>query len=673
MTVRRVFEGRNSAMSTAAAASVSRPADMRLHLLGPVRLTDPRGAPIAVPSRKCRALLASLALGPGGRVTRARLAELLWGDRAEPQAKASLRQAMHELRRILVDVGAEDAMMADREHVALDLERLLVDALTVVDEAATASLVELDGRLGEWQGDIMSDLDGLCPSFDEWLREERARCRDLVVHAVMSRLTSEPPSDLVLRLARVIVRVDPTHEPGHRLLMQLYAAQNDRGGALAHYSRIERFFEEEFGAAPHEATREAAMGLAEAAAPGFAATPVRTVGRRPRLLICDPVRDPPDKGDGSGAAVLLDDLAFMLERSQEIDLVHLDDMSGNTDESDLHDLMLHAKVRSAGELVRVYLWMTPPSSRLRVWSERFDVPLHAPPQVADRTTARLAAAVLAGVAGQMQTMEVTGADGRTASYAHFMRGRTLVDVMPTRDRLRQAMAHFEDAVADDPRNLIATIYLVRLLNTQLFETEVGADPAPARQRARELATRAFELDPRSAIANVMVGWCNLRQRRFGEAKWYIEHALELNPHHPERLTDAATAFMYLGDHERALSCLADALAMGPAGVDQRWADALEVHVMRRDFATALEAADKLRSLDTRRLAWLCVAAAHGDRPDRAAVAKDGLLALGETMWVGDDSFTPARLVEWLFHQLPFARSEDEILFRRGLEMAGVPV
>ncbi len=66
--------------------------EARLDLLGPVRLGNSAGDDLTPKARKTRALLAVLALSKGP-VSRARLTDLLWGDRGEDQARASLRQA----------------------------------------------------------------------------------------------------------------------------------------------------------------------------------------------------------------------------------------------------------------------------------------------------------------------------------------------------------------------------------------------------------------------------------------------------------------------------------------------------------------------------------------------------------------------------------------------------
>jgi DNA-binding SARP family transcriptional activator len=88
-------------------------ASPRIELLGGFGFRLPSGADVAMPTRRSRVLLAYLFLAGGPR-PRARPMALLWGDRAEPQARGSLRQELHALRqRIAVADPACDPRSID--------------------------------------------------------------------------------------------------------------------------------------------------------------------------------------------------------------------------------------------------------------------------------------------------------------------------------------------------------------------------------------------------------------------------------------------------------------------------------------------------------------------------------------------------------------------------------
>jgi two-component SAPR family response regulator len=92
-----------STISTAQIRRQRYPADivgLRIRLLGPI-MVENEGNPVVISSKKARALLGYLALREGIEVSREMLSGLLWGERSEAQARASLRQTLSELKRAL--------------------------------------------------------------------------------------------------------------------------------------------------------------------------------------------------------------------------------------------------------------------------------------------------------------------------------------------------------------------------------------------------------------------------------------------------------------------------------------------------------------------------------------------------------------------------------------------
>src|SRR5262245_45240672 len=69
----------------------------RLHLLGPMRASSVRHSDILPRARKARAILGYLCFSGGAQVSRSRLAGMLWDRVSKAQARASLRQTIHEL------------------------------------------------------------------------------------------------------------------------------------------------------------------------------------------------------------------------------------------------------------------------------------------------------------------------------------------------------------------------------------------------------------------------------------------------------------------------------------------------------------------------------------------------------------------------------------------------
>lgn len=90
-------------------------APLTIRLTGPLAIRDRDGQVVDGLSRRGQALIAYLACQPERRAERGLIADLLWCDRAEEQARASLRQELSVLRRVL----GEDLLTANRQAVLL--------------------------------------------------------------------------------------------------------------------------------------------------------------------------------------------------------------------------------------------------------------------------------------------------------------------------------------------------------------------------------------------------------------------------------------------------------------------------------------------------------------------------------------------------------------------------
>ena len=118
-----------------------------LHLSGPFK-ADLSGAPCTSLGRRGQGLLAYLALQGDMRAERGTLSDLLWSDRSEEQARASLRQELSVLRKAL----GPDILQADRQCVWLDP-------------------AQVDVRRGP--GEVLQGFDLRSEGFEDWLRQVR--------------------------------------------------------------------------------------------------------------------------------------------------------------------------------------------------------------------------------------------------------------------------------------------------------------------------------------------------------------------------------------------------------------------------------------------------------------------------------------------------------------------
>ena len=214
-------------------------AHLDVRLLGRFEARLDSGQKISLSTRKVEALLAYLALAPGKARSRDQLAGLLWSDRAETQAKSSLRQALTSLRRGLPENGSP-VLATEGESVALKAGAVAVDVLEFETLAANGSNGNLARAERLYRGPLLDGLNVRDPSFNEWLAQERARLHELAVNAVdrlLAGLLRAGDHDAAIATAQRLLVLDPLRESTYRTLMRLFAEQDQRGLAARQFER----------------------------------------------------------------------------------------------------------------------------------------------------------------------------------------------------------------------------------------------------------------------------------------------------------------------------------------------------------------------------------------------------------------------------------------------------
>ena len=184
-----------------------------------VRVTAPDGGEATPRAKKARALVAYLASMPGRTAARNTLIALLWSDRANEQARASLRQCLFELR-------SQSPGLID-----------------VVGETVTLNAVVLVGGKGP-----LSPLDRVDPAFDHWLASRRAdaaaglEAPPLVNSAVRRvRVFGLAGLALICTLAAwLALRPAPPHSPTVLLMPLAGATDSATRAAAAHFADAAR-------------------------------------------------------------------------------------------------------------------------------------------------------------------------------------------------------------------------------------------------------------------------------------------------------------------------------------------------------------------------------------------------------------------------------------------------
>lgn len=561
-----------------------------LSLLGPLRLVGKTGEDLTPKARKTRAVLAIVALAKGP-VTRARLTDLLWGDRGEEQAKASLRQALYELR----DLSSAGLLTVTRETVALGPKRLWTDVGELESVSEPAAFAE---TLQETQWPALSELNDITPELDEWLRAERARLSDLVEqrgsHAA-DRALIDGDAASARAIADALERIDPLDERAVQLGARADIDLGDRANAHRRIARLEKRLQDELGLHPSPATRALLKEEAGQSAVSFKEIETQSAppAKRPRwlaplilaaLLVVAaaifyvlrpgaadaspsiavlPFEEAGPKTQDYFASGVSDEILNLLSRDRGVRVlgrVSTDQIAGRPNALEAaRDLgithLLDGSVRTAGDRVLVIVTLTRVSDGAQMWSERYERRLGdifaVQGEIAATVASRLSRSLGASVA---QTT-------RPEVYDKYLAARQLV-----RERrevtLEEADRLLREAIAMDPNYAPPYAELAQVLMLRSdHPTSYGRLPIDqARAEARKLAEKSIQLDPNLGDAYAAMGFIYLQDKR---SEPFYRKAVQLSPQRPEYHRWLATSLNELNRFDESVAEYRRAVEIDP--------------------------------------------------------------------------------------------------------------
>lgn len=248
---------------------------LALFLLGPPRI-ECDGALINLDTRKATALAAYLVI-TRQRQSRDTLAALLWPEYDQAHARATLRRTLSTLNKALGGPWLE----VDREHIGLNFEAgIWVDVHEFhnylaecrshhhpANETCSACLHPLSQAVALYDDDFLAGFSLRdSQNFDDWqffqadnLRRDLAAALERLVHCY----TTLGDLESAIAYARRWLTLDRLHEAAHRLLIQLYAWNGQRGAALHQYRECVQVLDRELGVAPLESTTKLYQAIKE--------------------------------------------------------------------------------------------------------------------------------------------------------------------------------------------------------------------------------------------------------------------------------------------------------------------------------------------------------------------------------------------------------------------------
>jgi DNA-binding SARP family transcriptional activator/TolB-like protein len=682
-------------MAMAGLGGERRTASVRLEVLGGFSLQGPDGRVLVVPNRKACAILAYLGLSPSGSETRERLAGMLWSDRPEDQARASLRQCLKQLRDAFETAGF-GGFSTQRHLVELDLGQLSLDIAEVAAGLAAGRVREALLGLDAPADRILYGYESLDPSFGAWLYVLRQTWRDRLIDLLQPLLQSESVNaDVARRGAEALLRIDPTHEGAHRHLIRRHALEGNTAAALEQYKVLWDLLAEDYDMEPAAETqqliariktgtldRPAETPAAVPAKPGLPASPAWLAApaaalKLPMIGITPFVRGGPWRQETYLIDGFRRELIAALVRFREWVVVEAPAGASarrtaeGADGSGLDYLLEGAYLEDAADM-RLVITLQDARSHRYIWSEQIVLTLETWFASQQSIVQRLSLALNVYLSAERLSRMAQRPDVPLDLYDRWLRGQEMTLSWRPQPH-HEATGIFRAIIREAPSFGRAYSSLVQIENARPL---VHPGIHRSRERIEEtlrLAREAVFVDPLDSRAQLCLGWAYAIAGQHDGAELNLELAVRLNENDPWTLVSAALGFAFCNSMEMASHLAEQARARGLSPSQSHWGYQATISFLAGDYPTCIQAVERAGDALSNLSAWKGAALAHLGRGAEARRAVGHFLDLARQNWLGEAEPDDLAVARWLLQCFPIRSKAAWMRLRDGLAGAGVPV
>jgi adenylate cyclase len=224
--------------------------------------------------------------------------------------------------------------------------------------------------------------------------------------------------------------------------------------------------------------------------------------------------------------------------------------------------VLEGSVRRSGARIRVTAQLIDATDGAHLWAERYDRAVDDIFAIQDEITLMLATEMQVKLTdGEQARMRYT-TTSNVEAWTHWARGMSLFRQPPSRENREATQAHWEKALALDPKSapLNAMLGFTHCLDAR-FGWKDPFDIAMA--KARGCAERALEIDPSNADAHITSGLVLLMEGRHDEAVADARKAVRLAPGSADVAQLAGFIVLPAGYAEEAVALCERSMTLSP--------------------------------------------------------------------------------------------------------------
>jgi len=626
---------------------------LSLKLLGEFEVRDESGEPLALPTRKTRALLAYLAVNADKPQQRERLMTLLWSDRGEQQARHSLNQALMSIRRLGNAAGAP-LLDGDGERVTLVGDAIAIDVADFHERLAN----DPEGAAALYEGPFLDGLTIPDPAFEEWQTATRSELNNSACDA-LSRAADQAIKDGDLAggidTLRRLVALDPLHEEAHRRLMKSLHDNGNRAGALRQYQSCAEILSKDLAIEPDSLTT-ALFEKIKTNIPLPSSGGLEFERNAPSTDLFPPLPDKPsiavlpfeNKSSDVEQEFLADgiteDVITGLSKFRSLFVIARSScFSFKGKRADVRQVakelgvryVLEGTIRGLGRRIRVSGQLIDASSGTHIWANRFDGPLEDLFELQDHVTEAIIRAIEPEIGKaeldrasrrQPDSLDAWGEYQRALTAYYATREEKLLEAIEFLDRVNVLDPRFAPgfAMAADTRSRLVIHYQSDVAGELLIE-------------ARQKAARALELDAQDPVSLWADGRVKTMLHQYDQAIPQLEQSIALNPNYAMAYHALGFALVLSGEPTRAIEQQNMAIRLSPHDLFMSGFCTVksECHLQLGQYEEALASAQKaIRSPNPRYWAYGSLAAALAGigRLEEARSAAAELMRLKPDFW-----------------------------------------
>jgi DNA-binding SARP family transcriptional activator len=529
--------------------------------------------PIEITAKKTRALLAYLALPAGRPRSRDEVADLLWSDRGEKQARASLRQSLGELRKSFEDLG-DSPLILEHDKVALDAALVDVDVGTLVKLATSDNVEDLRRAARIYSGDLFHGFDIGDPAYADWLRAERGRLRATAI-GILKRLLEREAGQAAVAAGRRLLELDPMDEDAHRSLMRRYADAGEIGAALRQYEKCREILRSELATQPSPETEALHQKIrdrtgAPAAQPERSSDAVRhesaeaapaskpSIGVLPFANLSGEA-DQQQLTDG-----ITNDLIADLSRFSSLLVKRARRRNVEAREAGQElgvQYLLEGSVQRDRQHLRINAQLIDAATEAHLWAKRFDREATGLFAIQDEVVET----IVAELAAKLDLVERDRARRKTSeslsAYDLWLQARDYL-YRNTKEDNTAARLLLERAVALDPSD---PRYAADLALSYHYESRWGWSDSQDKSlvTAEELARKGVRLDDSDYRTHWVLATVLRAKSDFRGAQAAYERAYVLNPNDADLAADFGGFHLYYGEPHEAIRRIQSAMQLNP--------------------------------------------------------------------------------------------------------------